>query len=151
MACRAGGQPRIDMIVADTGRTIPFYNQVASLNAAANFTPDGQRIFYSSTASGPAQIYAAGSTAEDLPASRIREKGGNPSEAEGESEESRFAAFCGWAAKRADFPDANAEGVGVERVTNGEGEASNPAWNPDGQHIASRGRAATRAGISIFS
>ena len=30
----------------------------------------------------------------------------------------------------------NAEGVGVERVTNGEGEASNPAWNPDGQHIA---------------
>lgn len=27
------------------------------------------------------------------------------------------------------------EGVGVERVTNGEGEASNPCWHPDGQHI----------------
>jgi TolB protein len=30
----------------------------------------------------------------------------------------------------------NAEGAGIERVTNGEGEASNPSWNPDGQHIA---------------
>ena len=30
----------------------------------------------------------------------------------------------------------NAEGVGIERVTNGEGEASNPSWHPDGQHIA---------------
>ena len=25
---------------------------------------------------------------------------------------------------------------GVQRVTNGEGEASNPSWNPDGQHFA---------------
>ena len=24
----------------------------------------------------------------------------------------------------------------MQRVTNGEGEASNPSWNPDGQHIA---------------
>ncbi|MDP9169059.1 MAG: translocation protein TolB, partial [Acidobacteriota bacterium] len=30
----------------------------------------------------------------------------------------------------------NAEGTNVERITNGEGEASNPSWNPDGQHIA---------------
>ena len=30
----------------------------------------------------------------------------------------------------------NAEGAGIERVTNGEGEASNPAWSPDGQHVA---------------
>jgi TolB protein len=30
----------------------------------------------------------------------------------------------------------NFDGTGVERLTNGEGEASNPAWNPDGQVIA---------------
>jgi TolB protein len=24
----------------------------------------------------------------------------------------------------------------VDRVTNGQGEASNPSWNPDGEHIA---------------
>ncbi len=32
--------------------------------------------------------------------------------------------------------EMNTEGVGVERITNGEGEASNPAWHPDGQHMA---------------
>jgi TolB protein len=30
----------------------------------------------------------------------------------------------------------NSDGASVERVTNGEGEASNPAWHPDGQHLA---------------
>ena len=28
------------------------------------------------------------------------------------------------------------DGTDVERLSNGEGEAVNPAWNPDGQHIA---------------
>lgn len=28
------------------------------------------------------------------------------------------------------------DGAGVERLTTGEGEAANPAWHPDGQHIA---------------
>src|SRR5205807_1937660 len=30
----------------------------------------------------------------------------------------------------------SADGAGVDRVTNGEGEASNPAWHSDGQHFA---------------
>ncbi|MDQ6665944.1 MAG: translocation protein TolB, partial [Acidobacteriota bacterium] len=29
----------------------------------------------------------------------------------------------------------NTDGADVERVTNGEGEAANPSWHPDGQHI----------------
>jgi TolB protein len=28
------------------------------------------------------------------------------------------------------------DGADVQRLTTGEGEASNPAWHPDGQHIA---------------
>ena len=69
----AGGQPRIDMINTDTGRTIPFYNQDASLNAAANFTPDGKRIsLFSRHPPVPRRFIARGSTAGDLPASPIR-------------------------------------------------------------------------------
>ena len=30
----------------------------------------------------------------------------------------------------------NADGADVQRVTNGEGEASNPSWSPDGQKMA---------------
>jgi TolB protein len=30
----------------------------------------------------------------------------------------------------------NMEGANVERLTTGEGEAGNPAWHPDGRHIA---------------
>jgi TolB protein len=30
----------------------------------------------------------------------------------------------------------NLEGADIVRLTSGEGEASNPAWHPDGQHIA---------------
>jgi TolB protein len=129
----AGGQPRIDMISTDTGRTIPFYNQNASLNAAANFTPDGQRIFYSSTASGSAQIYVAGIDGRGF--SRISNTRGNPSEPKVNPKNPDSLLFVDGQPNEQIFR-MNAEGVGVERVTNGEGEASNPAWNPDGQHIA---------------
>ena len=129
----AGGQPRIDMINADTGRTIPFYNQNASLNAAANFTPDGQRLFYSSTASGPAQIYVAGIDGRGF--SRVSNTRGNPSEPKVNPKNPDSLLFVDGQPNEQIFR-MNAEGVGVERVTNGEGEASNPAWNPDGQHIA---------------
>ena len=30
----------------------------------------------------------------------------------------------------------NIEGTDIVRLTDGTGEASNPAWHPDGQHIA---------------
>ena len=30
----------------------------------------------------------------------------------------------------------NIDGTDVSRLTTGEGDAVNPAWNPDGQHIA---------------
>jgi TolB protein len=129
----AGGQPRIDMINTDTGRTAPFYNQDASLNAAANFTPDGKRIFYSSTASGSAQIYSAGIDGRGF--SRVSNTRGNPSEPKVNPKNPDSLLFVDGQPNEQIFR-MNAEGVGVERVTNGEGEASNPAWNPDGQHIA---------------
>ena len=55
----AKGTPRIMMVNTDNGRPLPFYNQEASLNATASFTPDGKQIYYSSSAAGLAQIFAA--------------------------------------------------------------------------------------------
>jgi TolB protein len=128
----AAGQPRIDMISAGTGRTISFYNQNASLNAAAAFTPDGKRVYYSSSASGSAQIYVA--NADGTGFSRVTSTRGNPSEPKVNPKSPDSLLFVDGPPEQ--IYRMNAEGGGIERVTNGEGEASNPAWSPDGQHVA---------------
>jgi len=129
----AGGQPRIGVVNSDTGRSINFYNQNASLNSAVAFTPDGQHVFYSSSASGTAQIYTAGIDGQGF--SRITSTRGNPTEPKVNPKNPDSLLFVDG------FPmeqiyRMNSEGSGIERVTNGEGEAANPAWNPDGQHVA---------------
>src|SRR5579871_5252937 len=55
----ARGNPAIFILSTDSGRKLPFYNQVASLNETPDFTPDGKQLLYASSASGWAQIYAA--------------------------------------------------------------------------------------------
>lgn len=129
----AKGQPGIVEIDTITGREIRFYNQQASMNATPNFTPDGKEVFYSSTAAGgKAQIYASNldgtnfrriSVANAIQVEpKINPK--NPSE---------LAFVTG--PKNQQIFRMNTEGGNVERLTNGEGEASNPAWHPDGQHL----------------
>lgn len=129
----AGGQPRIGMVNSQNGRTIPFYNQAASVNSAANFTPDGSHIFYSSSASGEAQIYSAEVDGRNF--TRVTGTRGNPTEPKVNPKNPDSLLFV------QGFPNEqvyrmNAEGASIERVTNGEGEASNPSWSPDGQNIA---------------
>jgi TolB protein len=128
-----GGQPVIAMVSSDTGRSINFYNQKASLNSAVAFTPDGSRVYYSSSASGTAQIYTAGIDGQGF--SRITETHGNPSEPKVNPKNPGSLLFVDGAPKEQIYR-MNSEGIGIERVTNGEGEASNPAWNPDGHTIA---------------
>ena len=126
-------QPIIGMVNAETGRPIPFYNQQASLNAAANFTPDGGRIFYSSSASGSAQIYTSAVNGQGF--TRLTESRGNPTEPKVNPKNPATLLFVQGPGNQQIYK-MNSEGAGIERVTNGEGEASNPSWNPDGQHIA---------------
>jgi TolB protein len=130
----AKGQPQIMIVDSLTKRMIPFYNQEASINQNASFSPDGNQIYYSSTAAGGnPQIYVAGVDGKGFRRVSHREAievepKVNPKNAgqllisSGPGHEQIYM--------------MNSEGVGVERLTNGEGEASNPAWHPDGQHIA---------------
>jgi TolB protein len=135
LACTtfAKGTPHIVEISTTTGREIRFYNQEASLNATPNFSPDGKEIYYSSTAAGhEAQIYAA-----NLDGTNFRRIGVakaiqvepkvNPKNV------SDIAFVMG--PKNQQIFRMNTEGSNIERLTNGEGEASNPAWNADGQHL----------------
>jgi TolB protein len=125
-------RPRIEMVNTDTGRPINFYNQEASVNSAATFSPDGTRVFYSSSASGTPQIYSAGIDGRNF--TRITSTRGNPSEPKVNPKNPNSLLFVDGPPEQ--IYQMNAEGAGVQRITNGEGEASNPAWSPNGQYVA---------------
>jgi TolB protein len=129
----AKGTPRIMMVDTMTRRSLPFYNQEASLNAHASFTPDGKQIYYASSASGLAQIYVAGIDGQGF--RRISHRDAIEAEPKVNPRNPGLLLFVA-GPRNQQIYQMNSDGVGVERVTNGEGEASNPAWHPDGQHFA---------------
>lgn len=130
----ARGNPAIFIHSAETGRKLPFYNQVASLNATPDFTPDGKQIVYSSSASGYAQIYIAnldGSNLRRISTSRAIEV-----EPKVNPKNGTEMVFVSGRSGPQQIYRMNLDGANVERLTPGEGEAANPSWHPDGQLIA---------------
>jgi TolB protein len=112
---------------------VQFYNQEASLNATPNFSPDGKQIYYSSTAAGhESQIYAANLNGTNF--RRIGVAKAIQVEPKVNPKNGSQIAFVQGPKNQQIFL-MNSEGANVERLTNGEGEASNPAWHPDGQHL----------------
>lgn len=129
------GNPAILIHSLVTGGRLNFYNQLASMNATPGFTPDGTQIVFSSTASGGfAQIYLSdvdGSNFRRLTYSRSIdiEPKVNP----------RTGADIVFVSDRSGSPQLyrmNMDGANVQRLTPGEGDAVNPSWHPDGQHVA---------------
>jgi TolB protein len=131
----AAGYPAIQMFSLDSGRKLPFYNQRASMNAFVTFTPDSKRIIFSSTAAGgPAQLYSANADGSGL----HRLTSSNAIEVEAKINPVTGADLVD-VSGRSGFPQVyqmNLEGANVRRVSAGTGEATNPAWSPDGAHIA---------------
>lgn len=131
----ATGSPAIQMFSLDTGRKLPFYNQRASMNAFVTFTPDSKRIVFSSTAGGgPAQLYM----------SNVDGSGLHPITASGAIEvepkiNPKTGADLVDVSGRTGLPQVyhmSLDGTDVQRLSAGTGEATNPSWSPDGDHIA---------------
>jgi TolB protein len=128
------GNPAIFILSTDTGRRLPFYNQVASMNATPDFTPDGARILYSSTASGWAQIYVANIDGSNL--HRISSTRALEVEPKVNPKTGTDIAFVSGRSGPQQIYRMNIDGTDVQRLSSGEGEASNPAWHPNGQILA---------------
>ncbi len=144
----AKGRPRIMMISPETGRELPFLNQEASMNATPSWTPDAQRIFYASTASGTSQIYSAGFDGRGF--TRISRREAIEVEPKVNPKNPDVLLFVAGPGNQQIYR-MSALGTQVQRVTNGEGEASNPSWHPDGQHFAfSWTRGYTKGDFNIF-
>lgn len=119
-----------------TGRRLPFYNQDASMNATPSFTPDGGTMLFSSTAGagGFAQIYACSSDGRNL--RRVTSVRAVEVEPKVNPKNPTEVVFVSGRSGPQQLYRMNIEGTDVSRLTSGEGEASNPAWHPEGQHIA---------------
>ena len=130
----ARGNPGITVHSTETGRRLPFYNEVSPLTATPEFTPDGKQLLYSSSVTGWAQIYIA-----NLDGSGMRRVTYSRSIDMEPKVNRKTGTEIAFISDRSGMPQIyrmSMEGTDVARLTTGEGEAVNPAWHPDGQHLA---------------
>lgn len=129
------GTPQIYLHSLETGRKLVYYNQQASLNAASDFMPDSRHLLIYSTASGGvSQIYET-----DLDGGELRRITHTNSLEVEPKVNPKTGADLVFVSGRGGTPQIyrmNIDGTDVARLTTGEGDAVNPAWSPDGQHIA---------------
>jgi len=131
----AKGQPAIFVFSVDPVRDLRFYNQRASMTAGPSFTPDGKQIVYTSSAPEECcRIFIADlngmgfrpispSAALDVEP-KVNPKTGNQ------------IVFVSGRSGHPQLYTMNMDGAGVERITDGTGEAVNPAWHPNGKTLA---------------
>jgi TolB protein len=131
----AQGTPKIFIHSTDTGRKLPFYNQAASMNAPGDFTPDGKLLMlYSTAAGGYSQIYSANIDGSNL--KRISYDRTIDVEPKVNPKTGNDIVFVSGRSGLPQIYRMNMDGADIVRLTNGEGEAVNPSWSPDGQRIA---------------
>jgi TolB protein len=147
----ARGNPGIFVFSVDPVRDLRFYNQGASVNSSPSFTPDGKRIVYSSSAGRCCRIFIA-----DLNGSGFRPISSLSSidtEPKVNPKTGSDMVFSSGRSGPEQVYRMNMEGADLERLSDGTGEAANPAWHPDGQLIAfawTRGFAAGAWNIFIM-
>jgi TolB protein len=129
------GQPKIYVHSLETGRKLVYLNQDASMNAASDFMPDNQHLLIYSTAStGISQIFMTDVDGGGF--HRITNTRSLEVEAKANPKTGTDIVFLSGRGGTPQIYRMNIDGTDVARLTTGEGDCANPAWNPDGQHIA---------------
>ena len=129
------GTPQIFVHSLETGRKLVYYNQRASMNAASDFMPDSRHLLiYSTAGAGFSQIYMTDLDGGGL--RRITHTNALEVEPKVNPKTGSTIVFVSGRGGTAQIYRMNIDGTDVARLTTGEGDAANPSWSPDGQHIA---------------
>jgi len=129
------GQPQIYMHSLETGRKLVYYNQQASFNAASDFTPDNLHLLtYSSAGGRETSIFMTDLDGSNI--HRLTHSGSIDVEAKVNPKTGTEVVFVSGRGGMPQLYRMSIDGTDVSRLTTGEGEAVNPSWNPDGQHVA---------------
>ncbi len=128
------GNPAIFVFSLETGRRLPFYSPVSSLVTTPEFTPDGQRLLFSSSVGGWPQIFIASVDGSGL--RRVSHSSSIDMEPKVNPKTGAEMVFVSGRSGTPQIYRMNLEGADVQRLSSGEGDAVNPAWHPDGQHLA---------------
>ncbi|MEZ5404359.1 MAG: hypothetical protein R2729_32060 [Bryobacteraceae bacterium] len=135
----AKGTPQIMMLSLETGRVLPFYNQQASLNGTPAFSPDGRLLFSSTAHVGPGRAGSANVYECNLDGSglhRIAITSAIEMEAKVNPKNPGEVVMTSGRSGPPQVYKMSRDGTDVVRLTPGEGDAVNPSWHPNGQHIA---------------
>jgi TolB protein len=126
-------QPAIFVFSVDPVRDLRFYNQNASVNGPASFTPDGKQVVFSSSAGGCCGIYIANVDGRGV--RRISSSTSIDTEPRVSPKGSEIIFVSGRSGPQQIYR-MNMDGADMERLTPGNGEAANPSYHPNGQMIA---------------
>jgi len=131
----AHGNPAIFVFSVDPVRDLGFYNQRgASLTSTPSFTPDGKQIVFMSSAAGCCRIFLANINGSDLHS--ISAGASIDAEPKVNPKTGAQIVFTSGRSGPQQLYLMSMSGLDVERLTNGEGEAANASWHPDGEFIA---------------
>jgi TolB protein len=99
------------------------------------FTPDSKQVVFSSTAAGgPPQLYMANVDGSNF--RRLTSSGAIEVEAKINPKTGADLLDVSGRSGMPQIYRMNLEGADLQRLSAGTGEATNPAWSPDGEHIA---------------
>jgi TolB protein len=129
------GQPQVFIHSLETGRKLVYYNQQASMNAASDFMPDNRHLLIYSTAAGSfSQIFMTDVDGGGL--RRITNTRSIEVEAKVNPKTSADIVFTSGRGGTPQIYRMSIDGTDVARLSDGEGDAVNPSWNPNGAQIA---------------
>jgi len=131
------GNPGIFVFSVDPVRDLRFYNQRgASVTATPSFTPDGRQIVFASSAGTGhcCRIFIANLDGSNM--RPISSTGAIDVEPKINPKTGMDMAFVSGRSGPQQIYKMNMDGADMERLSDGTGEVSNPAWHPDGQLLA---------------